>query len=96
MTPELTLLTVNAVFLAFGYFGVYPRLPDKSLGRLVRYDSAICGAALLVAAMLYWQTGVRFSLIAFETNWFWFSLVTVSLMEVPLFAWFMRRYDIDL
>ena len=96
MSPELTLIIVNAVFLAFGYFGVYPRLPEKTRGAIMAYDLAIGGAALLVAGLLYWGSGVAFSLLVFETNWLLFAIVTATIMELPLFLWLVRTYDIEL
>jgi hypothetical protein len=28
-------------------------------------------------------------------NWFAFSIITLMLMELPLFAWFARKHDLD-
>ncbi|MFO7805988.1 MAG: hypothetical protein R6V30_10020 [Paracoccaceae bacterium] len=96
MPPETTLLVVNAVFLAFAYGWVYPRLPEKTTSAIMAYDLAIGGAALLVAGLLYWGSGVAFSLILFDANWLFFSIITMAIMEVPLFLWLMKTYDIEL
>lgn len=96
MTPELTLLAVNAVFLAFTYLWVYPGLPDKTLALIMRYDLIISTAALVVAGLLFWGSDTGFSLIVFSVNWAVFSLVTLLIMEIPLFAWFAKKHDLTL
>ena len=96
MPSEATLLIFNAVFLAFAYGWVYPRLPEKSAGVIMVYDLVIGGAALLVAGLLYWGSGVAFNLILFDANWLVFALITMAIMEVPLFLWLVKTYDIEL
>lgn len=96
MPAELSILAINAVFLAFAYGWAFPSLPEKSLGALLRADLAVAGAALLVVWLVWGGSGVRFGLILFETNWFVFWIVTGMAMEAPLFAWFCRRHGIDL
>ena len=63
--------------------------------RIMIRDMAISAAALIVAAALFWGSGIRFSLIFFDTNWLIFSILTLFLMETPLFFWFARKYGID-
>lgn len=96
MSPELTLIIVNCVLLAFAYFWAYPALERKTLKTILIRDLAISAAALTVAAGLYWGQGIRFSLVFFSTNWLVFSIVTLTLIETPLFFWFAQRYDVDL
>ena len=96
MTPELKILIINAVFMAFAYLWAYPAIAQKTVPAIMARDTAISFAALLVAGLLFWGTETRFSLILFQTNWLVFSVVTLMLMELPFFAWFMRKYDLDL
>lgn len=96
MTPELTILIINAVFLGFAYLGVYPRLPDKRMGVILRYDLAISAAALLVTGLLFAGKGQDFSLILFDVRWWVFSVVTLFAMELPVWDWFRRKHDIDM
>lgn len=96
MSPELTLLIVNGVLMAYAYLWAYPALERKTLKTIMVRDLAITAAALAVAAALFWGTGTRFSLILFETNWFIFSALTLFIIETPLFFWFAKRFGIDL
>ncbi|MEM7643446.1 MAG: hypothetical protein AAF366_13080 [Pseudomonadota bacterium] len=95
MSPELTLLIVNAVFLGFAYLWVYPGLPSKRLGILARYDLAIGGAALLVAGLLFAGRDLPFRLIFVDMPWWLYSVLTFSLLELPAWEWFRRRHGID-
>jgi hypothetical protein len=95
MTSEATILIVNAIFLAFAYLWVYPGLTRKTMNLILAYDTAISCAALLVAGLLFWGSGTSFNLILINGNWFAFSIITLMLMELPLFAWFARKHDLD-
>ena len=94
MTPEATILIANAIFLAFAYLWVYPTLAAKSINLIMAYDLAISAAALLVAGLLFWGSGISFSLILFHTNWAVFSIITLLIIEAPLFAWFAKKHGL--
>ena len=94
MAPELTILIINAVFLAYAYLWAYPSLPEKTWRAIMARDIAISLAALGVAAALYWGRGERFSLVLFQTNWFVFSALTLMAMETPLFLRFAKKYGL--
>ncbi len=95
MPPELVLLIVNAVLMAYAYLWVYPALPRKTWGAILWRDTVISLAAVGLAAALYWGTDYRFSLILFETNWLIFSVLTLFTIETPLFLWFARKYNLS-
>jgi hypothetical protein len=37
---------------------------------------------------------VRFDLLVTEVSWFGFTVATFLLMELPLFFWYARRYQL--
>ena len=92
--PELQLLIVNAVILSVAYGGIYPSMKAVTYKRMVAADLALTALSLAVAAALFWGTGVSFSLILFEVNWFVFSFLTTLIMEWPLFYWFCRKHGL--
>lgn len=94
MSPELTVLVINAILMGFAYLVAYPMLTEKTLPAILWRDAVISGAALVLAGVLFWGTDAAFSLIVFDTNWFFFSVITLMVIETPLFLWFARRYDI--
>lgn len=96
MTPEVTLHIVNAIFLALAYLRVYPGLTTKTINLILIYDAIISYAALIVAGLLFWSSGTDFSLILFSSNWAVFSIITLGLMEFPLFAWFAKKHNLNI
>ena len=96
LRPEFQVLAINAVILGIAYFAVYPRIPNVTVMKMARNDIILTGLALLVAGALFWNTDQIFSLLLFSANWFWFSLLTLAIMELPLFMWFCHRNGLSL
>ena len=94
MAPELQILTINATCLAVGYFGIYPGLISRGLMRLALADLGVCAVAIGTAGLLFWDSGIGFSLLVVQVNWFVFSLFTLIAMEAALFPRFARRHGI--
>jgi hypothetical protein len=95
-TPEIKILILNAVILAVAYLGIYPSLQEKTLNRIMAVDVVLSVLSLIVAGGLFWGTGVAFTLLFFKTNWAVFAILTLFVMEVPLFVWFARKHGIDI
>ena len=96
IAPELQILILNIVILGVAYLGIYPSLQQKTLNKIMLIDLVLTGLALLVAGGWFMGTGVGFSLILFEANWVVFTLLTLFLMEVPVFLWFAKKHGIPL
>lgn len=101
MAPELQILAINAAALAVGYLLIYPALGPltdtrTTKLRIARADAGVASVAIVTAGLLFWDSGQPFWLLLFETNWFWFALVTLIAMEVPLALWFFRRHGLSL
>lgn len=94
MTPELQILIINATCLGVGYLGIYPGLVPRGLLALALADLGVCAVAIGTAGMLFWGSGIGFSLLLAEVNWFVFSLLTLIAMEALLFPSFARRHGI--
>ena len=96
IAPEGKVLILNAAVLGVAYLGIYPSMRQKTLGAMMRNDLVLTLLVLITAGALFVGSGIRFSLILFDSNWFVFTLLTAALMEIPLFLWFCRKHDIDL
>ena len=94
--PELQILILNLVILGVAYFGIYPSLQEKTLNKIMAIDVVLSGLSLVVAGAWFMGSGVGFSLVFFEANWVVFTIVTLFLMELPLFFWFIRKHGISL
>lgn len=95
MSPELIQLIINAVFLGYAYLWAYPKLTERTLRAIMIRDMAISAAVLTVSWLLFAGKSIGFSLLFFETNWLVFTLVTMCVMETPLFVWFANKYGIS-
>jgi len=96
MTPELILLAIVISFLLISYLIVYPLFVRSDIKRLLTNDIIASTLALAVAGRLYWGTGVEFSFLGLEMNWFLFTLSCYMLLEFPLFKLYSKRYNISL
>jgi len=93
--PEAQLLIINATILAVAYLGIYPAVKNITMTRMMALDAVLTGLSLLVAGALFWGSGVEFSLLLFSTNWAVFAIVTMLVMEFPLFQWFCRKRGLN-
>ncbi len=96
MTPEAQILFINGVIVAVAYLGIYPSLEHKTLNRIMTIDLVLSAMALTVAGALFWGSGTGFTLLFFQTNWAVFTIITLMIMEIPCFVYFIRKYGINL
>ncbi|MFQ1702194.1 hypothetical protein ACJ5NV_16530 [Loktanella agnita] len=94
--PEAQILILNSVILGMAYLAIYPGMAQKTLPRMIVIDMVLSALALTVVGALFWGTGVRFSLIVFNSHWVVFTIVTFMLMELPLFLRFAHKHGINL
>ncbi|MBB5722385.1 hypothetical protein FHS72_002011 [Loktanella ponticola] len=96
MSPEATILIINIALLGFAYLWAYPSLPVKTWRAIMVRDVAISVAALTLAAALFAGRNITFHMVLFNTNWLVFSIITMMLIETPLFAWFAQKHNLRL
>ena len=94
--PETQILILNAAILAVAYLGIFPSLRDKTLARIMTVDLVVSLLAVGVAGALFWGRGLSFDMLLFSTNWAVFSIVTLMIMEAPLFYLFAKKHGISL
>lgn len=81
---ELAVLgVIGAVMIPF-YSLIYPRA--KNITQLQWGDTAATVLSLAIVGLIYFKSDTRFSLVLFETNWFWFTLVLFVAIELPAWA----------
>lgn len=90
MSAELSIMLLNAVIILIAYVWVYPKLAGKNINKVAIFDSVTSGLALVIVANKYWGQGVEFEFLQFEVNWFWFTLITYSIIEAPIALWYFK------
>ena len=87
---ELIVIFVIIVTLAVGYLLVYPKVAGNDVRKMAWLDVALTLVPFIVSAVLFWQSDPTFSLIFFSTNWFFFTLITLVIIEIPVLALYLR------
>jgi len=90
LTPEAQIIVINAVLLLAAYGVIYPLITGITIMQMVWIDLALSVISLGIAGYLYWGTGTEFTLFLFSVNWVFFTLLTLFVMEMPLFHWFCK------
>ena len=91
MSIEFSIMLLNAVIIILAYFIVYPKVAGQSLNKVALFDCITTSLALIIVANKYWNSGISLSFFTFQVNWFWFTLLTFSMIEVPIALWYFRK-----
>ena len=91
---EFVVIALNIVVIFGAYFVIYPKYCGADGYRIATYDLLLTGMVLLISGILFWGSGKSFSLLLFSVNWFWFTLVTYFLMEVPITLWYYKKHNV--
>jgi hypothetical protein len=89
MNELLVVFYVLAV-LAIAYLWVYPKYAGKDVKKMAWLDAGFMVITMGISALLFWESDPSFTFIFFETNWFWFTLLTVTVLEIPLFYGYIQ------
>ncbi|MEM7149430.1 MAG: hypothetical protein AAF459_06415 [Pseudomonadota bacterium] len=95
MTPELNLLLLVIIMITLGYGFIYPRFAGSSFKKVSVQDLFATGITLLIASRLYYNSGVQFSWLLFEVNWFWFTFLTYVIIEIPVFFIYAKKHNMQ-
>ena len=90
MTPEVVVLLINAAGLALAYGVIYPRLLPITMGKMMAADAIITGVLVGLSVAWFWGTGTEFWLFGWYVGSAIFALVTLLIIEMPLFSWFSK------
>jgi hypothetical protein len=96
MSPYLTILAINAVAIGLAYGLIYPRFDPLTARRMMRADALVTAAALAAAGTLFAGQGLPFQIGPVPLRWWGFSLLSMLLIEAPVFWAFCRTWDISL
>ena len=94
MTPEVMVLLINAAGLALAYGVIYPRLLPMSMGKMVLADAVVTVVLVCIAVAWFWGSGTQFWLLGWYVGPAVFSLISLLIIEWPLFSWFTKKHGI--
>lgn len=90
--PELAVILLNSTLIVLAYFWFYPRVAGANLQKVALFDLLTTAIALLIVGFKFWGSCYPFELVGFHLNWFWFTLLTYLVLEIPLSLWYLKRY----
>ena len=90
MTAELSILLLNTSIIVLAYAVVYPKVAGLYLHRVALLDGIATSVAFIIVASKYWGSGLVFSFITVEVSWFWFTLLSYCVIEIPIALWYFR------
>ena len=88
---ELAVVLLNVVIIFVAYFSVYPKVAGLNMNKVAWLDTLASCLALVIVGYKYWGTGQRFNLLIAEVNWFWFTLLSYALLEIPVALFYFRK-----
>jgi len=91
MSAELSIILLNAVIVFIAYLSVYPKIAGKDINKVALYDCIASGLAIGIVASKYWGADVYFEFLFMQLNWFWFTLISYSVIEIPIALWYFRE-----
>lgn len=91
--PEFAVILLNATLAVLAYFWFYPRVAGANLQKVALFDLLTTAIALLIVGVKFWGAVYQFELLGFRLNWFWFTLLTYLILEIPLSIWYLKRYQ---
>ena len=89
MNESLVVFVILAT-LAASYFWIYPKYAGNDVKKMAWLDFALGFIPLGTSAILFWESDPTFRFIFFDTNWFFFTLLALTLLELPLFFWYLK------
>ena len=92
--PELLIITLNITIILIAYLLVYPKVAGSDGNKVASNDIIASCLSLLVAGSIFWNTGQVFNTILFDLNWFWFTIITYLILELPLMLWYYNKHNV--
>lgn len=92
--PELFVVVLNVSIITIAYFLVYPKFCGSDGNKIAVNDIFASSISLLIVGSMYWGSGIEFNLIFTDVNWFWFTLITYMIIEIPLMLWYFKKHDV--
>ena len=87
---ELLVVFYLMATIAVAYFWFYPKFVGENVKLMMWLDVVVTSIPLGISALLFWQSDPVFRLFFFDLNWFFFTLITMFLIELPIFLLYLK------
>jgi hypothetical protein len=90
MMNELLVVFYLMATIAVAYLWFYPKFVGEKVKLMMWLDVVVTSIPLGISALLFWQSDPVFRLFFFDLNWFFFTLITLFLIELPIFLLYLK------
>jgi hypothetical protein len=95
MSNELLVVFYILATLAVAYLWFYPKVIGNNVKLMAWMDILVTGIPVGISALLFWTEDPSFRLVFFETNWFFFTIIAMVLIETPIFLLYLRARNLS-
>lgn len=90
MNNELLVIFYILATLAIAYLWFYPKVVGNNVKLMAWMDILVTGIPVAISAVLFWDEDPSFSFFFFDTNWFFFTVLAMTVIELPVFLLYLR------
>lgn len=90
MSNELIVVFYILVTLAVAYLWFYPKVVGDNVKLMAWLDIVVSGIPMAISASLFWVSDPVFKIFEWELNWFFFTLIALTVIELPIFWLYLK------
>lgn len=90
MNNELLVIFYILATLAIAYLWFYPKVVGDNVKLMAWMDVIVTGIPVAISALLFWTEDPTFRLVFFDTNWFFFTILSMTVIEIPVFVLYLK------
>ena len=87
---ELIVVFYILVTLAVAYLWFYPKVVGDDVRKMMWLDVVVTSIPVAISALLFWESDPAFSLFGWELNWFFFTIIVMFVIELPMFLLYLK------
>jgi hypothetical protein len=89
MNELLVVFSILAT-LAIAYLWIYPTFIGNNVRLMAWVDIPVTSIPVVISAILFWESDPTFRFFFFDLNWFFFTILTLTLLELPIFLLYLK------
>lgn len=90
MSNELLVIFYILATLAVAYLWFYPKVVGNNVKLMAWLDILVTGIPVAISAALFWNEDPTFRAVFFDTNWFFFTILAMTAIELPIFLLYLK------
>jgi hypothetical protein len=90
MMNELLVVFYLLATLAIAYLWFYPKVVGDNVKLMMWVDVVVTAIPVAISALLFGQSDPVFSLFGLELNWFFYTVIVMFLIEMPIFFLYLK------